>query len=795
MGIRRLLAAYVTVRPPLRRQSNRRVTALLLACSALLAACSVGTLSGDVENRVDGAQETDVLERVRSIDLLPRYPNQVQQAQPARARTKPAIYAGETEREPGSAPPPSNAATPSGDGYDLNFENSPITSVAKVILGDILGVGYTIDPRVQGSISLSSGRPIPKSDVAFVLENALRLTGVALIRDNAGYRLIPQGEAAGSGAINGTEKAEAGYGVSVVPLQYVSAATILKLVDSFVTKPGMVRADATRNVILIQGSGSERSSAVDLVLSFDADWMKGQSVGIFPIENSNPEPIIAELEKILDTGEGGVSQGVVKFQPVARMNAVLAVTRKPEVLRKVEVWIRRLDNAGSGRSSVHVYSVKYGEARQMAQVLNSILVGGGGSGGVGGDGAVGQIAPGSGLASSSSGSSAVSRLGGGGSSGQYGSSGSSGFSARSSSSGAGGTPGGLGTAGNTQGGSSVVEARGGGLFDSSSGGLGGAAGAGPQSAMQGVRITADSVNNTLLIYASQEQYGVIERTIRQVDRPQLQVAIDATIAEVTLNNNLNYGVQTFLTSQNLGLKPDTGSILNTASSVVTTALINRALPGFNFLIGKEASPTIILDALHAVTDVKVLSNPSVVVIDNQVATLQVGDEIPVSTGSANVLTTSNTIVNSIDYRNTGIILRVVPRVNANGNVRLEIEQEISNVAQTPGANTLTPTVSQRKVRSSVAVASGQTVLLAGLISERQSGGRNGLPLLDDVPGLGILFSQTQRATTRTELIIFIRPQIIRDGADAHFVAEELRSKLKGSIGPVGVQQSAPPKYR
>ena len=191
----------------------------------------------------------------------------------------------------------------------------------------------------------------------------------------------------------------------------------------------------------------------------------------------------------------------------------------------------------------------------------------------------------------------------------------------------------------------------------------------------------------------------------------------------------------------------------------------------------------------------IAGNPSVVVIDNQVATLQVGDEIPVSTGSANVLTTNTTVVNTIDYRNTGIILRVVPRVNANGNVRLDVEQEISNVAPTTPASSLTPTVQQRKVRSSVAVASGQTVLLAGLISERQSGGRNGIPLLDDIPGAGILFSQTSKATTRTELIIFIRPQIIRDGLDAHFVAEELRTKLKGSIGPVGVQQPSSARYR
>ena len=781
----------------MRQYPRRRLAALLAACAASLAACNVATFSNN--DGVDGAKDTDVFDRVRSIDLMPRFPRQVQQTQPGRSKAKSAIYVGDPDVAPASASAPANSATPSGDGFDLNFENAPVTTVAKVILGDILGVGYTIDSRVQGTISLSSGRPIPRSDIAYVLENALRLSGIALIRDSSGYRLTPQGDAVGAGAIERGERAEAGYGVSVVPLRYVSAPTILKLIDSFVTKPNMARADASRNLILVQGSGSERSNAVELILSFDADWMKGQSVGIFPIENSNPEPIIAELDKILDSGDGGVSQNVVKFQPISRMNAVLAVTRKPDVLRKVEVWIRRLDNASNSRSSVHVYNVKYGEARQMAQVLNGIFVTGGGSGGLG-DTASGQIAPGSGLASSSSSTSALNRLGAGSNSGQSGSGGSGGLSSSSSSrsSGGGGFGGAQGGSGSTPGGGgSLVESRGGGLFDGAGGGLGGSGGGGggAQSAMQGVRITADSVNNTLLIYASQEQYSTIERTIRQVDRPQLQVAIDATIAEVTLNDNLSYGVQFYLQSRNLGLQPDRGSLLNTAANAVTNTLINRAFPGFNFLIGKETAPNVILDALHGVTDVKVLSNPSVVVIDNQVATLQVGDEIPVSTGSANVLTTNNTVVNTIDYRNTGIILRVVPRVNANGNVRLDVEQEISNVAPTTPASSLTPTVQQRKVRSSVAVASGQTVLLAGLISERQSGGRNGIPLLDDIPGAGILFSQTSKATTRTELIIFIRPQIIRDGLDAHFVAEELRTKLKGSIGPVGVQQPSSTRYR
>ena len=191
-------------------------------------------------------------------------------------------------------------------------------------------------------------------------------------------------------------------------------------------------------------------------------------------------------------------------------------------------------------------------------------------------------------------------------------------------------------------------------------------------------------------------------------------------------------------------------------------------------------PNLILSALHNVTDVKVLSNPSLVVLDNQTATLQVGDQVPISTGTANVLTANNTVVSTIDYRNTGIILRVVPRVSANGNVIIDIEQESSSV--TPGsASSLTPTISDRRVKSSVSVASGQTVLLAGLISDEVDRTRQGIPVLDKIPGIGDLFSQQSGTKVRTELIIFIRPTIIRDAVDAHMVAEELRSKLNGDL--------------
>ncbi len=668
----------------------------------------------------------------------------------------------------------------SGGGYDLNFESTPVATVAKVVIGDILGTGYTIDPRVQGTVSLVSVRPVPKSDIVFVLENALRVNGVVLVHDSTGYRLTPLGDAVGAGRVDAAAaNPEAGYGVSVVPLQYVSAQTILKLMDSFATKPGTVRADSTRNLLLIQGTGPERRNAVETAMSFDVDWMRGQSVGIYPLNNSAPEPLVAELEKIMDSGEAGLSQGVVKFQPVSRLNAIMVVSRKPALLQTAANWIKRLDREDSTRNSVHVYAIKYGDARQIARVLNDMFVGGSSSSL---DNADSQLAPGSGSSSTSS-ADRLSLNANSASASQ-----SSGFGTRSSSPSAmSGSPSGFG-----QQQSSNASQSGGGALDSSRG-----SGGSGQPLMQGVRITPDVVNNSLLIYADQANYKIIEATLAQLDQAPLQVAIDATIAEVTLTNELSYGVQTYITSKQLGLKGNQGSITNSQStsapttttstdangvvSTVTSAVINRAFPGFNFLIGSDTNPAVILDALHAVTSVKVLSNPSLVVINNQVATLQVGDVVPVSTGSATVLTTSNTVVNTIDYRNTGIILRVSPRINVNGNVRLEVEQEISNVA--PGsAASLTPTVSERRVKSSISVASGQTVLLAGLISEQQNGSRNGIPLLDEIQGLGDAFSHQDKKGTRTELIIFIRPQIIRNGTDAHHIAEELRSKLRGSVG-------------
>jgi general secretion pathway protein D len=777
---------------PLSRLRSGLTGALVIFLSCFLLTGCILTADQAVEGNPRDPRAQDIVDQVRSIDLLPHQTADVGSTGIARpTSSRPAVYLSDGTTLPGSAAIERDD-TGSGSGYDLNFENAPVATVAKVILGDVLGVGYTIDPRVQGTVTLASVRPVAKADALYVLENALRMSGVALVRDRSGYRLLPANEA-GPGGIDRTASAEAGQGLSVVPLRYVSAQTVFKLLDAFGVKATTLRPDNGRNTLIVTGSGTDRASAIDTILSFDADWMRGQSVGIFPVHNSSPEPVISEIEKIMDSGEGGLSQNVIKFQPMSRLNAILVVSQKPEYLKRAQTWIARLDKSDTEGVNLKAYPLRYGNAKAVTALLNEMLTGRGAASETSLDSASSQISPGAGVSLSSSSSSSLS--GGTNPVAQ--------LSAMPTAA-SGATPPGAASPLNVRAAPAPSNAGG---PDNSSGGLLGSNSkpGGGNVLLQNIRITADVTNNAVLVYANQESQRVVEQTIHQIDRPQRQIAIEATIAEVTLNDQLNYGVQFFLASQKGSISNVIPGVTTSAAATTTTtttgtgttattaiepasnavnaaagALLGRVLPGFNLLVGAENSPRVILDALHSITDVKVLSNPSLVVLDNQAATLQVGDQVPFSTGTATVLTANNTVVNTIDYKNTGIILRVLPRANANGNVVLDIEQEISSVAA-GSAGSLTPTISQRRVKSSVAVASGQTVLLAGLISETENKQRQGIPLLDSIPGVGDAFSHQTTMRARTELILFIRPTVIRDAVDAHVIAEEMRSKMNSRL--------------
>ncbi|HTW93393.1 MAG TPA: type II secretion system secretin GspD, partial [Tepidisphaeraceae bacterium] len=797
-----------------------RGVALSFFASALLAACSTAPPVGVNE-------PPDALDRVRSLDLQPRGLEATANVNTASPAEKPLVYYGSS----GTVVPvdanspnhdPNGGGGGGGEGVTLNFEDTPVSAVAKVILGDYLGVGYAIDPRVQGTISLSSGRPVPKSQLLFILESALRTSNAVLVHDAGGYRIVPADDAIGNGRVDRVDSGDEvgpGYGLSVVPLQHVSVQTITKLLESFATKPGAIRADPSKNLIIVVGNGIERRTAVDTILSFDADWMQGQSVGVFPVHNTTPEPLVTELEKILDSGDDGLSQHLVKLQPIARMNAVLVVARKPGLLRAAEKWINRLDASAVASTGVKVYKVRYGDCKQIAKLLSDLFIGTGSSNL---ESPTNQIAPGAGATTlaSANGNPGQTGLGGGGSLGGGAGNGGLGSGSGLGSGGGlgGGAGGGLG-AGQPQGGQNPFGSLSAGAGHGASaesetsgtGGTGGGLGGGGGKAiLPGVRILPDIPNNSVVVYANAETYRIIERALNQLDRPQAQVAVDVTIAEVDLNNTLNYGVQFFIGHTLLGSGSTTGTTSVTGADGVfnssgTSLPLSPTLPGFNAMIGSSLTPHVVISALNQYTTTKILSNPSLVVLDNQKASLLVGQQVPVSTGTANVLnsatSTSNTVFNSISYQNTGIILRFQPHVHANGNVNLEIDQEIS--AEIPGANACAgsatggapcPTFTDRHVTSSIQVPNGQTVLLAGLIQEEHDKSRSGIPLVDQIPFVGEAFSPSNdNEVHRTELIIFIRPQIIRDGVDASNVAEELRSKMRGDkVGTMNPPGSVAP---
>jgi general secretion pathway protein D len=485
---------------------------------------------------------------------------------------------------------------------------------------------------------------------------------------------------------------------------------------------------------------------MEVAASFDVDWLKGQSAGIFPLTHSTPDEIIAELTQAMNAEEGDLLGKMVRFQPLQRLNAVLVLARQSGQLKRAADWIRRLDRSNEAGQDLHVYRVENGRAQDLAGLLNETL-------GTGGRGqrARTEVAPGR----------DVFKLGSRGT--------------QPSSSLPMSAPGQRGAQAQPL----VAQLPTRRQPDSPPSGGGpvpppGLA-AGGEGAPPPIRITADEVNNLLLIYASPADYRRIANVLREIDRPPLQVMINATIVEVTLNDKLRYGVQVFLKGKKLSGGVVTGDGLPIAP--------NNA--GLNFIVGALTDPKVVLDALSDVTEVKVVSSPSVVVVDNQPAILKVGDEVPISTQQASILDPGSNggfpVVNSIQFRDTGVILKVIPRVNSSGLVTMDIEQEISQVS--PDSPALTPTISQRQVASTISVYSGQMVALGGLISEQRNRDKSSVPIVNKIPVLGDLLGSNGHELHRTELIVFIRPQVIRDSHDARHVAEELRSRLKSLAPP------------
>lgn len=648
----------------------------------------------------------------------------VAEAERAEPQVRSTILDGD-QTVPRSAAAPARPVKPGN--ISVTLPNADVRTVA-VSVAELTGLAIEVDPAANGQVSLVTPGSVARSELVGLFEAALRGANLALVPAGQGYLVRPVGAAQAPVSSDAV-----GFGTEVVPLQFINAEEVRKILDGAL--PGVVTAvDAAGNRVTIAGTTGQRSSARELLKQFDVNWLRGMSFAMFVPERTDSRLIVPELEKLINASDAP-TRGLVRLIAMERLNGILAVSAQRQYLEDVRHWVEILDREGeSAEKRIFVYRVQNGRARDLAGTLNRAFGSGGGD-----DQGTDNADP---FASSEPRSS----------------------SSRST------TP--QPRTPSPQG----ADKR---ASDSS------AADASNRQGESGGRITADEVNNAVVVYGTPRDYAMIEDALRKLDIPPYQVMIEAAITEVTLTDTLRYGVQwNWLTG-------DSNFRITDGASMPTGA--NQA--GFSYFLAGN-SITAALNALEQRTNVKVVSAPKLVTLNNQTAALQVGDQVPISSGSAVSVENPNApIVNSIEYRDTGVILKVTPRVNAGGLVLLDIAQEVSdvntNAPAAAGSRTpASPTISTRRISTSVAVQDNQVIALGGLFRDSKTLGKDGLPILSRIPVLGGLFGSHNNTQNRTELIVILKPHVIRTPDDGRAVTEELRAKLR-TLEPFRTQGTMP----
>jgi general secretion pathway protein D len=615
----------------------------------------------------------------------------------------------------------------------LNFEGESIQSVVHTILGEVLQETFVIAPGVGGEVTFSTSRPVTREQLMPILELLLRWNGATMVYSEGRYHILPVAEAIPGHLvpqIGSAEKAR-GFEVRAVPLQYISATEMEKILQPYVREGAIVQVDNFRSMIFLAGTREELRNYLKTVEIFDVDWLEGMSVGIYPLRTVDVNSIITELDGIFGAGGESPLAGMFRFVPLERLGSVMVITFQKSYLYKAEEWIKILDRgaAGAGKQ-LYVYRVKNLEAPALAGYLTQLF--GGQTTQPTERGQRGTLAPG--LEPATIGSVQdfnQNRLG-------------------------------------------MAEQRAaqqgteGGAFDMGTG---------------DIRITSVTETNSLLIQATQAEYNAVLVAIERIDIEPLQVLIESQVLDVELNEELQFGVNWFLTN-NPGLVPEgIGDIDRWVQSAAFGSGSSES-GGFNFLttiarpLG-DGMPFVqaTIAALDEVTDVRSLAAPSLLVRNNATATITVGTQVPVQ--SSSISTGNNNVVSSAQYVSTGITLTVTPRINPGGLVYMDISQDISRPgARDPDISTSgNPPISNKTVTSQVAVQSGQTVFLGGLISEQDSRGRSGVPFLSRVPLIGPLFGARSKAMSRSETLVMITPTVIETAVDLKEISEDMEQEF------------------
>lgn len=639
---------------------------------------------------------------------------------------------GQSRRRNGASSTVRLSASAAG-GVTLNLVEASIADAAKAVLGDVLKVNYIIDERVKGAVTLTTIKPVALESVPHIFDTVLSGHGARLVADGELYKIVPAAEAPRAGAplrFHADSRAgQPGLSIHVVQLRYVSAEEIEPILASVAPQSAVLHVDHTRNFLLLAGTQSELAAITELIDLFDIDLMRGKSIALFPVDSADPQAIVTDLETVFN--EMG-RQAAVKFIPNRRLKAVLAISTDAGQLRRADEWVRRFRSAHRATErELFSYKVRNRPASVLAELLLQVY---------------GNERP-SHADSLAAGSSDPQR------------SGNNSTASRSAS-----------LVVPTEPESPLAPATG---IDATT-----ASPSERNSGQGSISVVADDANRMLLITATHDEYTRVQSILERIDTVPEQVIIEATIAEVTLNDELRLGLRWFFES-----KQHSYTLTDSVAGAIAPTF-----PGFSYFFN-TLNMKVVLSALSDVTDVNIVSSPTLTVADGQKAVLQVGDEVPIITQQAtSVVTPDAPIINSVTYRNTGVILQVIPHVHENGRVELEIEQEVSEVGAS-SSQINSPTIQQRRIATRVSVRDGASLAIGGLMQDRSELQRTQAPMFGDIPLLGNLFKQKADTLRRTELLIIMTPRVIRDSSHVRLITNEFRNRLNMSLRP---QRQGPP---
>jgi general secretion pathway protein D len=729
-----------------------------------------------------------------------------------------------------------------GGPVSLNLVEVPIPVAAKAVFTDTLGWSYTVDERVTGTVTLQTAGAVRRETLLAMFESALAARSIALRRRGGTVEILPAGTPAGILPVRSVPDlaGEPGARAQAIPLRWISAVEMQSILSSVAPRDVILRADKTRNMLILSGDRAQIQALRETIAVFDVDWMSGMSTAMIPVRSANLTAITRDLVQIFN-GETAGTGDIIRFVPNEALGAILVVSARAAYLDRARDWIARLETLAADRErQLFVYRIQNRSAKELAAVLQGVVAAetganttvssafgssgagtglpggaggfsaGDGSGGMGGGmGAGFGGVQGAGLSGGMGGMNGGGMNGAGMNGSGTNGSGMSGMGMNGSASGMNGgmngggmngagygmgQAGGLGQGGMGQGGMGAFGAEGAGGYESGGAGSAGFAaggyGAGMAQSGYGPRrdqigIMADEANNSIVVSATRNQYDKILKILARLDAMPTQVLLETIIAEVTLNDELRFGVQWFLKNGGQGrfnmAQTDTVASAVEKGTAGLVAAAARGVPGFNYLLN-AADFNVVVNALQGVTRVNVISSPNITVMDNRTAKLQVGDQVPIvkQTGQS-ALSAGAPILNQIEMKDTGVILSVTPRVNKNGLVVLDINQEVSDVVPTTTSSINSPTIRQRRVATSIAVHDGHSLAIGGLVQEKALVTNESLPVLGDLPLIGPAFRNRVDSRVRTELIIFIRPRVIRGTADADRISQDFREQVRAMM--------------